>query len=83
MEWKHADSLVKKKFQVQWSVKKVMLTAFKNMKGPIIIDSKKQSMEWKHADSLVKKKFWAHLSVKKVMLTVFWNMKRPITTDFL
>ena len=39
MEWKHTDSPVKKKrFQVQWSVKKVMLTVFWDMKGRITID---------------------------------------------
>ena len=38
MEWKHTDTLVKKKFWVQQSVKKVMLTVFLDMKGPIIID---------------------------------------------
>ena len=32
------DSLVKKKFQAQWSVKKVMLAVFWDIKEPIIID---------------------------------------------
>ena len=36
MEWKHP--LVKKKFNTKWSVKKVMLTVFLDMKGPITID---------------------------------------------
>ena len=39
MEWKYTDSPVRKKFQAQWLVKKVMLTVFWNMKGPIHIDS--------------------------------------------
>ena len=34
--WKHTDSLIKKKFWVQWSVKKVMLTVFWSIKEPII-----------------------------------------------
>ena len=34
---KHTDSSVKEKLQVQWSVKKVMLTMFWDKKGPIII----------------------------------------------
>ena len=38
MKWKHPDSPVKKKSQVQQSVKKVMLIAFGDMKEPIIID---------------------------------------------
>ena len=38
MKWKHANSPVKKKFQAQQSVKKVMLALFRNMEGPIIID---------------------------------------------
>ena len=38
MKWKHIDSPVKKKFQVQQSVKKVMLPYFSNMKRPIPID---------------------------------------------
>ena len=37
IEWKHIDSLVKKKFQVQQSVKKVMLIVFQNMKVPMTI----------------------------------------------
>ena len=37
MEWKHTDSPVNKKFWVQWSVKKVMLTVLWNVKGPIAI----------------------------------------------
>ena len=32
------DSPVKEKFHAQQSVKKVMLTKFRDMKGPIIID---------------------------------------------
>ena len=39
MELKHSDSLEKKKFKVQQSVKEVMLTVFCDMKGPIAIDS--------------------------------------------
>ena len=35
MKWKHTDSLVKKKFRVQQSVKKVMLTIFWDTKGLI------------------------------------------------
>ena len=38
MEWKHRDSLVNKKFWVQQSLKKVMLTVFWDMKGPITVD---------------------------------------------
>ena len=38
VKWKHPDSLIKKKFWVQWSVKKVMLTIFCDMKEPVIID---------------------------------------------
>ena len=38
MEWKHMDSLVKKRLQAQQSVKKVMLTVFLDMKKPITID---------------------------------------------
>ena len=38
MEWKHTDSPVKKKFRVQCSVRKIMLTVFSYMKGPITID---------------------------------------------
>ena len=34
-------SPVKKKFRAQWPVKNDMLTAFKDMKGPITIDLKK------------------------------------------
>ena len=37
MEWKHTDFLVKKKFQAQQSVKKIMLTVSWGMKGPITI----------------------------------------------
>ena len=36
--WKHNNSPVKKKFQVQQSVKKVMLSVFWNRKEPIPID---------------------------------------------
>ena len=42
---KHADSEVKKEFQVQWSVKKVMLTAFLDIKRSITIDSKKKTQQ--------------------------------------
>ena len=38
MEWKYTDSSVKKKFQAQCSVKKVILTVFSDMKRPITID---------------------------------------------
>ena len=38
MEWKYTDCLVKKKFWSQWLIKKVMLTVFWDMKGPITID---------------------------------------------
>ena len=38
VEWKITDSLAQKKFCVQCSVKKVMLTEFWDMKGRIIID---------------------------------------------
>ena len=38
IEWKHIDSPVKNKFWVQQSVKKVMLTVFWNMKGPITLE---------------------------------------------
>ena len=38
MEWKHIDSFVKKRFQLQQSVKKVMLTVFWGIKGLITID---------------------------------------------
>ena len=37
MEWKHVDSLVKKKFWTQWSVK-VMLPVFWDIKGSIPFD---------------------------------------------
>ena len=37
-EWKYTDTPGKKKFQVQQSLKKVMLTVFWYMKGPIDID---------------------------------------------
>ena len=38
MEWKYTDSLRKKKFWVQQSVKKVILTVFWDIKGFITID---------------------------------------------
>ena len=38
IEWKLIDSLVKKKFRVQRWIKMVMLTVFRNMKRPIIIN---------------------------------------------
>ena len=38
MVWKHIVSPVKKKFCVQWSVKKVMLTVFWDVKGLITFD---------------------------------------------
>ena len=38
MEWKHADSLPKKKFWTHQSLKKVMRTVICDMKGPITID---------------------------------------------
>ena len=38
IEWKCTDSQVKKKFREQYSVKKVMLTVFWDMKGLITID---------------------------------------------
>ena len=38
LEWKHIDSPAKKKFRIQHSVKKVMLTVFCDMKGTITID---------------------------------------------
>ena len=38
-ERKYADSPAKKKFQVQQSVKKIMLRVFQDMKGTITIDS--------------------------------------------
>ena len=38
MEWKNTDSPVKKKFGAQLSLKKVILTVFWDMKGPITID---------------------------------------------
>ena len=38
MEWKQTDSPVKKKCQIQLSVKKVMRTVFWEMKGPITTD---------------------------------------------
>ena len=38
MEWKHAKSLLKEKLQAPWSAKKVILTVFWGMKGPITID---------------------------------------------
>ena len=38
MKWKQTNSPVKKKFWVHQSVKKVMLTAFWNMKELITID---------------------------------------------
>lgn len=37
MQWKHTASPVKKKFRAQRSVKKVMLTVFWDVKGPITI----------------------------------------------
>ena len=37
MEGKPIDFSVKKKFWVQWSVKKVMMTVFWDMKGAITI----------------------------------------------
>ena len=37
MEWKHIDFPVNKKFQAQHSVKKMMLTVFWDIKGPITI----------------------------------------------
>ena len=38
MEWKHSDSMVKKKFQAQQSIKKIILTVFLDMKEPITIE---------------------------------------------
>ena len=38
LERKNTDCLLKKKFHVQWSVKKVMLTIFYNMNESIPID---------------------------------------------
>ena len=38
IEWKHTGFLVKKKYQGQKSVKKVMLPVFMNMKAPSTID---------------------------------------------
>ena len=38
MKWKQTDSLVKKKFQAQGSVKKIMLIVFWDMKGSISIE---------------------------------------------
>ena len=38
MEWKHTDSPVKEKFWAQWSLERVKLTVFWDMKGPMIID---------------------------------------------
>ena len=38
MKWKHTNSPVKKKSQAQWSEKKIILTVFWDMKGPITID---------------------------------------------
>ena len=37
MEWKHVGSLVKKKFKSQQSTRKVILTVFWDMQGPITI----------------------------------------------
>ena len=37
-EWKHTVSQEKKKFLVQWLIKKVMLKVLWNIKGPIPID---------------------------------------------
>ena len=37
-EWKHIDFSVKKKFQIQQSVKKVIITVFWDRKGTITID---------------------------------------------
>ena len=73
-EWKHTDSPVKNKFCTQQSVKKVMLTVFWYMKGPITIDFLEKCATVNNAtygkhDS--KKKFWEQWSVKKGMLTVF------------
>ena len=38
MLWKHTDSPVMKRFQTQQFIKKVILTVFCNIKGPITID---------------------------------------------
>ena len=38
MAWEEIDSPVKKMFRAQWSVSKVKLTVFSDMKRPIIID---------------------------------------------
>ena len=38
MDLKRADTSVREKFRAQLSVKKVILTFFKDMKGSIIID---------------------------------------------
>ena len=38
MKWKHTDYPLKKRFQTQRGAKKVMLTVFCNMKGPMTID---------------------------------------------
>ena len=38
VKWKHTDSPVKKKFQTQQSIKNIMLTVFRDIKGHIIID---------------------------------------------
>ena len=38
MQCKHTEFPVKKKFQAQRSIKKIMLTVFWGMKGPITID---------------------------------------------
>ena len=35
MKWKSTDSPAKKKYRTQWTIKKVVLTAFKDMKKPI------------------------------------------------
>ena len=38
IEWKNTDSLVRKNFLAEKSLKKVMLALFRDMKGPITID---------------------------------------------
>ena len=38
MEWKHTDTLVKKKFWVPWSLKKVKLTVFCAIKEIMNVD---------------------------------------------
>ena len=38
MEWKYNDSLAKRMFWAQWSVKKVLLTVYLDMKGSMTID---------------------------------------------